>query len=182
MVIEKWVFKTYSTLFSFSPLKEAWYVIWKNYLKNIYFVAIIEQGNEEEVENVKHLQIDRWRPGKKVIRKAHFSFQLKWAKNSRNQWIFQTNIVRDITLSTRGSVHTDWIYKLLVAGLRKERLWELPEVQFENPSHSMNITVSKEINPSLQIYQQKDTDYKKLEIAWISCDDEIIDLLIIYSY
>lgn len=36
-----------------------------------------------KVENVKHLQIDRWRPGKKVIRKAHFSFQLKWAKNSR---------------------------------------------------------------------------------------------------
>lgn len=63
-------------------LKDAWYVLWKNYLKNIYFVAIIEQGNEEEVENVKHLQIDRWRPGKKVIRKAHFSFQLKWAKNS----------------------------------------------------------------------------------------------------
>lgn len=36
----------------------------------------IDQGNEEEVENVKHLQIDRWTPEKKVIRKAHLEAQV----------------------------------------------------------------------------------------------------------
>ena len=44
-------------------------------------------GSEEEYENVKSLQTDRWKDkqtddGRQVIRNAHLSLQLRWAKKS----------------------------------------------------------------------------------------------------
>ena len=43
-------------------------------------VEIGSSGSEEEDENVKSLLIDRHTDGQQALRKAHFSFQLRWGR------------------------------------------------------------------------------------------------------
>ena len=78
-----------------SPWKRAGAFIWTNLnpLHLRMFCAKFDwnwpSGSGEEDENVKCLQTDRQidgqtDDGKKVIRKAHLSFQLRWAKNLKS--------------------------------------------------------------------------------------------------
>ena len=84
MVLEKKIF--YLLKYFTSPRKRAWPFIWTN-LNPLYprmLCAVFgwnwPSGSWEEDENVKSLQVDP-DDGQQVIRKAHLSFQLRWAKN-----------------------------------------------------------------------------------------------------
>ena len=79
-------------------------------------------GSEEEDENVKSLQTDRQTDrrtdgqtdaGRQVIRKAHLSFQLRWAKN----WHVHKTCVQSPKQST-------WRYKKYI--FKSDQFHELP--------------------------------------------------------
>ena len=81
------------------PQKRMWHFVWINLnFQGCFFAKFGRNwpsGSWEEDENVKCLQAD-WQTdrqttrGQQAIRKAHLSFQLRWAKtkntNCRNDW------------------------------------------------------------------------------------------------
>ena len=82
-----------------SPWKRAWPFIWTNL--NPLHPGILcakfgwnwPSGSGEEDKNVKSLQTDRQTDrqtddGRQVIRKAHLSFQLRWAKKNIDLWCY----------------------------------------------------------------------------------------------
>ena len=87
-----------------SPWKRAWPFIWTN-LNPLHPRMLCAKfgwnwpsGSGEEVENRKSLQTDRQTDdGRQVIRKAHLSFQLRWAKNQRDYPVYQFNDWFNIT-------------------------------------------------------------------------------------
>ena len=76
----------YHYLVIISPWKRAWPFIWKNVnplhpnMLCAKFGWNWPSGSMQEDENVKSLQIDRWRDRRHAIWKAHLNFQLRWAK------------------------------------------------------------------------------------------------------
>ena len=92
VVLEKKIVKICQFIFkipqlSISPLGRMWLFIWTN-LNALHPGTLCAKfgwnwpsGSGEEDENVKSLQTYRRMDGQQVIRKAHLSFQLMWAKN-----------------------------------------------------------------------------------------------------
>ena len=106
-----WMSSMYFRYFvSISPWKRVEPFIWTNLYPLHQRMICAEfgwnwpSGSGEEDENVKSLQTDRRTvrqtdDGRKVIRKAHLSFQFRWAKKDKHKYVHHINIIGRVNIA-----------------------------------------------------------------------------------